>query len=93
MPYLWPNISALCRRKPELMARQAATTDKDLSPKTSDTALQASDMINVRTDNRNNTTDTSGESNVERANDTGIGDPGVNDERLTGYTGNRSADA
>ena len=74
------------------MARQATTTNKDLSPKTSDTALQASDMINVRTDNRNNTTDTSGEPNVERANDTGIGDSGANDERLTGYTGNRSAE-
>ena len=75
------------------MARQAATTDKDLSPKTSNTTPQASDRINERTNNRNHTTDTSGEPNVERGNDTGIGDSGVNDERLTGYTSNRSADA
>jgi hypothetical protein len=31
--------------------------------------------------------------NVERANDTGLGDAGVNDEKLTRYTSNRSADA
>jgi hypothetical protein len=75
------------------MARRKATTDKDLSPKTTNTTPQASDMINERTNNMNDTTDTSGEPNVERANDTGIGDSGVNDERLTGYSSNRSADA
>lgn len=54
---------------------------------------QASDMINERTNNQNDTTNTSGEPNVERANDAGMGDSGVNDERLTSYTSNRSADA
>lgn len=75
------------------MTRREATTDKDLSPKTSKTTPQASDMINERTNNQNDTTNTSGEPNVERANDAGMGDSGVNDERLTSYTSNRSAGA
>jgi hypothetical protein len=50
-------------------------------------------MINERSNNMNNDTELSGEVNVERANDAGMGDSGQNDERLTNYTGNRSADA
>jgi hypothetical protein len=75
------------------MARREPTTDKDLSPKKSGTTPQSSDMINERSNNMNSDTDLSREVNVERANDAGIGDSGQNDERLTNYTGNRSADA
>lgn len=75
------------------MTRREETTDKDLSPKKKGTTPQASDMINERTNNTNNNDDSSEEVNVERANNPGIGDSGVNDERLTKYTSNRSADA
>lgn len=75
------------------MARREATTDKDLSPKTTETTRQSSDMINTRTSNPNNPDRDTEEVNVEQANDTGIGDAGVNDEKLTKYTSNRSADA
>lgn len=75
------------------MARKEATTDKDLTPKTTETTPQSSDMINSRTNNMNNPDRDSEEVNVERANDTGLGDAGVNDEKMTRYTSNRSADA
>lgn len=75
------------------MAHKEATTDKDLAPKTSKTTPQSSDMINSRTNNTNNPDKDTEEVTVERANDTGIGDAGVNDEKVTRYTSNRSADA
>lgn len=50
-------------------------------------------MINSRTNNTNNPDKDTEEVTVERANDTGIGDAGVNDEKVTRYTSNRSADA
>lgn len=75
------------------MARRDATTDKDLSPKTTETTPQSSDMINSRTNNMNNPDRDTEDVNVERANDTGMGDVGVNDEKMTRYTSNRSADA
>lgn len=75
------------------MARREGTTDKDLTPKTTETTPQSSDMMNARTNNRNNEDLGSEDVNVERANDTGLGDAGVNDEKLTRYTSNRSADA
>jgi hypothetical protein len=75
------------------MKHRGPTTDKDLSPKTTETTPQASDMINERTNNTNNPDKDTEEVNVGQANDTGIGDAGVNHERLTKYTSNRSADA
>lgn len=48
-------------------------------------------------DNRNNNVNTdavsANEPNVENANDTGIGDTGLNDDKLTNYTQNHSSDA
>ena len=75
------------------MARRKGTEDKDLTPKTTDTTKQSTDMINFRTNNMENTTNPPEEPNVERANDLGLGDRGINDERGTNYTSNRSADA
>jgi len=50
--------------------------------------------INDRTNNvGNDIPATTDDETIERANDTGIGDAGVNDEKLTKYTSNRSADA
>jgi len=50
--------------------------------------------INARNNNVSNNTPTSTkEETIEGANNTGIGDAGVNDEKLTKYTSNRSADA
>ena len=75
------------------MARREGTTDKDLTPKTTETTPQSNDMINSRTNNMNNDDLGSEDVNVERANDLGLGDAGVNDEKQTRYTSNRSADA
>lgn len=75
------------------MARREGTTDKDLSPKTTETTPQSSDMINSRTNNMNTEDRDPEDVNVERANDAEVGDAGVNDEKLTKYTSNRSADA
>jgi hypothetical protein len=75
------------------MKRREATTDKDLTPKTTETTPQSSDMINSRTNNMNNPDRDEQEVNVERANDLGLGDAGANDEKLTRYNSNRSADA
>lgn len=79
--------------KTVIMARREGTTDKDLTPKTTETTPQSSDVINSRTNNMNNDNPVSEDVNVERGNDTGLGDAGVNDEKLTRYTSNRSADA
>ena len=49
--------------------------------------------INTRNNNTNADTPSNNEPNVENANDPGIGDAGINDEKLTKYTSNRSADA
>jgi hypothetical protein len=49
--------------------------------------------INARNNNAAMDTPVSGEPNVERANDTGIGDAGLNDTKLTNYTQNHSSDA
>lgn len=76
-----------------IRARREETTDKDLSPKTTETTPQSNDMINARTNNMNNPDQDSEDVNVERANDTGLGDAGANDEKMTGCTSNRSADA
>lgn len=84
---------ALYPGKTVIMARRKDTTDKDLVPKTTETTPQSNDMINQRTNNMNNDDTASEEVNVERANEAGLGDAGVNDEKLTRYTSNRSADA
>jgi hypothetical protein len=75
------------------MARGKTTTDKDLSPKTTEPTPQSNDMINSRTNNMNTEDKDAEDVNVERANDSELGDAGVNDEKLTRYTSNRSADA
>ena len=49
--------------------------------------------INARNNNVEVGTPGPDEATVERANRTGIGDAAVNDQKLTGYTSNRSADA
>lgn len=49
--------------------------------------------INERNNNTNTDDDTSREPNVEQANNTGIGDSGINDDKLTKYTQNHSSDA
>ncbi|MDQ3843822.1 MAG: hypothetical protein M3342_07385 [Bacteroidota bacterium] len=49
--------------------------------------------INARNNNQDNETPSVNEPNVERANDTGIGDSGWNDDKLSNYTSNHSADA
>lgn len=49
--------------------------------------------INARNNNVNVDNDSTQEPNVENANDTGIGDSGLNNDKLTNYTSNHSADA
>jgi hypothetical protein len=46
--------------------------------------------INSRNNNINAETPSANEPDVERANDTGIGDSGLNDEKLTNKTQNHS---
>jgi hypothetical protein len=48
----------------------------------------------TRNNNMDNDTDqVPSDDTIERANDTGIGDSGQNDEKLTKYTSNHSGDA
>ena len=54
---------------------------------------QPGDDINARNNDVDIDNPTIGETNVETANDTGIGDSGLNREKLTNYTSNHSADA
>jgi hypothetical protein len=49
--------------------------------------------INSRNNNASGDTPPATEPDVERANDSGIGDSGWNDEKLTNYTQNHSSDA
>ncbi len=49
--------------------------------------------INARNNNAADDSPSAIEPNVERANDTGIGDSGWNDEKLTNFTSNHSSDA
>lgn len=49
--------------------------------------------INNRNNNSNADDTTAAKPNVENANNTGIGDAGINDDKLTNYTQNHSADA
>ena len=54
---------------------------------------QSSHYINERNNNTNDETPSAIEPNVERANDTEIGDSGWNDAKMTNYTENHSSDA
>lgn len=49
--------------------------------------------INERNNNTASGDVNTREPNVEQANDTGIGDSGINDDKLTKYTQNHSSDA
>lgn len=51
------------------------------------------DAISERNNNINVSEPSGNEPNVERANETGLGDAGVNREKLTKYRSNRSMDA
>jgi hypothetical protein len=51
------------------------------------------DAISERNNNTNASEPSGNEPNVERANETGLGDAGVNREKLTKYRSNRSMDA
>lgn len=93
MPQKWHSFFGFSLKKGEVMARRKEREDKDLSPKTTKTTKQSSDMINERTNNMENTSYPPEEPNVERANDLGLGDIGINDRKGTHYTSNRSADA
>ena len=55
---------------------------------------QTGDIISDRNNNNMNTANPkASEPDVERANDTGIGDAAVNDKKMTRYKSNRSTDA
>jgi len=54
---------------------------------------QTEEPINARNNNMSFDTDSVNEPDVENANDTGIGDSGVNRDKLTNYTQNHSNDA
>ena len=51
------------------------------------------DAISDRNNNFNDENITANEPTVEKANDTDIGDAGVNDRKMTKYPSNRSSDA
>lgn len=75
--------------KDESKSRDVAYNDtRDMEPH------RETGNINDRTNNVGNDTPAiTNDETIERANDTGIGDSGDNDEKLTKYTSNRSADA
>ncbi len=60
---------------------------------TTDRSKQTGDIISDRNNNMSTGEPTSNEPDVERANDLGLGDAGVNDRKMTKYSSNRSADA
>jgi hypothetical protein len=53
----------------------------------------ASDAINSRNNDVNDWDPSADDPNVESANDTGIGDSGMNRDKLTNYTSNHKNDA
>jgi hypothetical protein len=54
---------------------------------------QQTGNINSRNNNLSSELPTANDPNVERANDAGIGDSGINDVKLTNHTQNHSSDA
>ncbi|MEI6946292.1 hypothetical protein V9K67_03760 [Paraflavisolibacter sp. H34] len=75
----------MARKQPSRFAAYRDRRNTERSPQTGN--------INARNNNENNTGPRAEAPNVETANDAGIGDSGLNRQRLTNYTQNHSADA
>ena len=78
-------------QKNKLMSKQTKRVKAYRNRKTVDKSGQA-DYINSRNNNTNNE-ESERVTTIISANDTGIGDAGVNRTKLTGFTSNHSADA
>ena len=68
--------------------RVSYNEERDSNP-----SKQTGDMINDRNNNENTADPSSNEPDVQRANDTGLGDAGVNRNKMTKFRSNRSMDA
>lgn len=66
---------------------------KNEDEKVTNSDVNSQDMITSQNNNMTNPTPGGAEPNVERANNAGIGPMGQNDEKLTSYKSNSSADA
>ena len=69
-------------------SRVSYNEERDSNP-----SKQTGDMINDRNNNENTADPSSNEPDVQRANDTGLGDAGVNRNKMTKFRSNRSMDA
>jgi len=78
------------------MARRKSkhkSKDSPYETHTTNRSKQTGDIISDRNNNINTVEPTGNEPDVERANDLGLGDAGVNDKKMTRYRSNRSTDA
>ena len=75
------------------MANKQNSKDTEYRDRENTEPSKQTGNINARNNNENNATPSANEPNVERANNTGVGDSGINDEKLTNFTSNHSADA
>ena len=75
------------------LKRREGATDKDLTAQTTETISQSSGMINSRNSDMNNSDRDEQEVNVDRANILDSEDAGANNEKLTRYNYNGSAEA
>lgn len=75
------------------MAKKNKAADMEYRNRENTDPSKQTGNINARNNNVNNDLLSAAEPNVENANDAGIGDSGVNDDKLTNYTSNHSADA
>jgi len=73
--------------------RKHKSKDMPYKEHTTRRSKQTGDSISDRNNNMNMADPKANDPNVERANDSGIGDAAVNDKKMTRYKSNRSTDA
>lgn len=75
------------------MAEKRNSGDTEYQYRESNEPHKQTGNIDSRNNNTNMDSPSANTPDVENANDTGIGDSGINDEKLTKYTQNHSSDA
>jgi hypothetical protein len=75
------------------MAKNESSKDREYRDRENTAPSKQTGNINARNNNTDTSDETAQEPDVERANDTGIGDSAVNNDKLTNFTSNHSADA
>jgi hypothetical protein len=75
------------------MKREEKSKDTAYENRQDTSPNKETDNINTRNNNMSADTPSANEPDVERANDSGMGDSGWNRDRLSNYTQNHSSDA